>query len=308
MQTQDMLSEADNFALVTWNEQKRLSSLIRTRDIFPRKVPILCSFNPFSRVYQQFDVQFEPQTLNTRPIETPAFSLFLLFSRGTHKLPKGSHPLPQYFRPHPLALLPSLSPKYQGEVEDDTHAINSISINAFGSSSSRLHGGDSSSSSPNSLPKLNPRGLLGDFGSLPCSRVNSTPIASLCAQTLGVTRSHSPVCVLTRVDAPASHRTCACTRARMRLDVSPHVRAQARPPVIVTHPCTPNHVPVRLTTRLCSYRACAHLCMSSRAPISPEHAPLAPERPSKSSTESPDSQTLLRLFSRISRLGKTSST
>ncbi|PKI68262.1 hypothetical protein CRG98_011342 [Punica granatum] len=39
MQTQDKLLEANNFALVTWNEQKRLPSLIRTRDIFLRKYP-----------------------------------------------------------------------------------------------------------------------------------------------------------------------------------------------------------------------------------------------------------------------------
>ncbi|PKI55757.1 hypothetical protein CRG98_023848 [Punica granatum] len=84
MQTQDMLSEADNFALVTCNEQNRLPSLIWTRGISPRKVLILGSFNPFSRVYRQFDVQFELRTSNTRPIKTRAFSRFLLFGRGSH--------------------------------------------------------------------------------------------------------------------------------------------------------------------------------------------------------------------------------
>ncbi|PKI61307.1 hypothetical protein CRG98_018298 [Punica granatum] len=94
MQTHDMLSEAVNFALVTCNEQNWLPSLIWTRDIFPRKVPILGSLDPFSCVYRQFDVQFEPRVSNTQSIETQAFSRFLLFDRGTHELPKGNSSLP----------------------------------------------------------------------------------------------------------------------------------------------------------------------------------------------------------------------
>ncbi|PKI73148.1 hypothetical protein CRG98_006459 [Punica granatum] len=90
MQTQDMLSEADNFALVICNEQNRLSGLIWTRSISPRKVIILGSFNSFSHVYRQFDVQFEPRTSNTQPIETRAFSRFLLLGRGTHGHLRGS--------------------------------------------------------------------------------------------------------------------------------------------------------------------------------------------------------------------------
>ncbi|PKI67550.1 hypothetical protein CRG98_012134 [Punica granatum] len=64
MQTQDMLLEVDNFALVTYNEQNRLPSLIWTRGISPRKMLIFGSFNQFSRVYRQFNVQFEPRTSN----------------------------------------------------------------------------------------------------------------------------------------------------------------------------------------------------------------------------------------------------
>ncbi|PKI67075.1 hypothetical protein CRG98_012539 [Punica granatum] len=51
----------------------------------------------------------------------------------------------------------------------------------------------------------------------------------------------------------------------------------------------------------------AHLT-SSRVPILIERASFAPEHSSKRSTESPDSQTLPRLFPRIPRLGKTFST
>ncbi|PKI48907.1 hypothetical protein CRG98_030683 [Punica granatum] len=108
--TQDMLSEVDNFALVTYNEQNRLPSLIWTRGTSPRKMLILGSFNPFSRVYRQFNVQFEPRTSNARPIETRAFSRFLLFGHGTHGLPKGSHDLPLPSSSCSLALLPSKYP------------------------------------------------------------------------------------------------------------------------------------------------------------------------------------------------------
>ncbi|PKI58775.1 hypothetical protein CRG98_020834 [Punica granatum] len=44
-------------------------------------MPILGSLKPFSRAYRQFDVQFEPRTSNARPIETRAFSRFLLMGR-----------------------------------------------------------------------------------------------------------------------------------------------------------------------------------------------------------------------------------
>ncbi|PKI59706.1 hypothetical protein CRG98_019882 [Punica granatum] len=55
-------------------------------------------------------------------------------------------------------------------------------------------------------------------------------------------------------------------------------------------------------------RLCMLVHAEPRAPSSPNVHAHAPEHPSKHSTESPDSRTLPRLFSRIPRLGKTFST
>ncbi|PKI59370.1 hypothetical protein CRG98_020238 [Punica granatum] len=129
LKTQDMRSEVDNFTLVTWNEEKRFSSLLRTRDIFPRKVPILSSFNPLSCVHRQFDVQFKPRTSSARPIETRAFSRSFLLNRGFHGLPKGNRPFAQFLLSSSLLLLITLRSKYLGEIEDNTQASHP-SINA----------------------------------------------------------------------------------------------------------------------------------------------------------------------------------
>ncbi|OWM71002.1 hypothetical protein CDL15_Pgr008084 [Punica granatum] len=71
----------------------------------------------------------------------------------------------------------------------------------------------------------------------------------------------------------------------------------------------PTHPHARLRARAprapdASRAPLVHSSRTPRAPSSPNVHALAPEHSSKRSTESPDSRTLLRLFPRIPRLGK----
>ncbi|PKI49449.1 hypothetical protein CRG98_030181 [Punica granatum] len=124
-----------------------------------------------------------------------------------------------------------------------------------------------------------------------------------------------------RARLPARARSCsaalACVPAPVTVRPTHPLHARPRPgcslrtslPAHAQHvrllpvpACASNHAP-----ELPAAPVPAHARPVAR-PSLPERAALAPERPSKDSTESPDSQSLPRLFPRIPRLGIPSST
>ncbi|PKI41993.1 hypothetical protein CRG98_037611 [Punica granatum] len=141
---------------------------------------------------------------------------------------------------------------------------------------------------------------LQPFGS--CSRVNSAPITNLPVQTLSDARARPLTYVRLCDSSYARYRARSCAlrpRRPLHACMHAHVCTSARP----RHPasslafasspaparaltCTPAHPAAYLSLLPC---LCTYCC----APSSPERAPHAPEHPSKGSTESPDSQTLL---------------
>ncbi|OWM72677.1 hypothetical protein CDL15_Pgr009134 [Punica granatum] len=106
MQTQDMLSEANNFALVTYNEQTRLLSLIWTRGISPRMCDL--SRPELSPIFPHGP--WDPRAAQDEPPLAPKISASSssIQEANLHSKPKIS--LVFHF---------------------NTQAINSISINAF---------------------------------------------------------------------------------------------------------------------------------------------------------------------------------
>ncbi|PKI49209.1 hypothetical protein CRG98_030398 [Punica granatum] len=145
----------------------------------------------------------------------------------------------------------------------------------------------------------------------PCSRVNSDVQRCSLVQELGDTRA----CTSARSLPLVCSRAHSCTRHRSSAlypcatDV-PRMHARPRP----ERSSPRSLVPIRArllapTPARVSHRASEPLATLVHTsahpavrPSSPERATHAPERPSKGSTESPDSQTFLRFFSRIPRI------
>ncbi|PKI50106.1 hypothetical protein CRG98_029502 [Punica granatum] len=141
---------------------------------------------------------------------------------GPTGCPRAAVPCPKIFGLISFALLPLLAQNIKKKLKTTLQLL----INALGSSSSRTLGSHLSSSSLRWPTFANgaTNGQIGDFGTLPFSRVNSAPTARPDA------RRHPPARARARalsVDACSSPRACplvtarACTRAPMRPDVSP---------------------------------------------------------------------------------------
>ncbi|PKI58152.1 hypothetical protein CRG98_021440 [Punica granatum] len=221
--------------------------------------------------------------------------------------PRAAAPCPTAFFLFLFLSCSLLAKNIKEKLKTNTQAINSISINAFGSSSSRLHG------------------RFNRFRLTSSSRVNSAPDPSSHAQALSVTehmpvRAFTPAPVTTQTSLLPPPQVLVCLpvppgRSPACMHVQPPARPE-RPPAPVSPfvlvraracpcSCLSTHPIMRLSSlsRLYTPRARPAVRLNPS-----ECAALAPEHPSEDSTESPNSRTLPGLFPRIPRLGITFST
>ncbi|PKI49848.1 hypothetical protein CRG98_029759 [Punica granatum] len=140
------------------------------------------------------------------------------------------------------------------------------------------------------------------FGRRTCSRVNSAPVTSPCAQTLDVTNSCATVHVLVNESAaarlsarsPARTPVCPCAPTSLRLHACTHAPGTSVTSRASTgaYPCArlPSCARSRARPRLSTLqRLSVPVHIHPRTKAHPNVLPLNPELFSESSTESPDS-------------------